>query len=312
MLDPNDPRSRRMQESQDGESGHLWRRRVMLSVISLLAVGLFASGLTVAYRFGVEAGGTRTIPLITADGGPTKVRPADPGGMDIPNQDRAIFRQLAQSGADARIERLKPDEERPIENLLLTIKPPATPRSSPVEGDGSAGDMDRTAAPETGTGAALPGPDQLPRVPPEEKAVPEPPPGSLAVTKPKSLPSSPLLSTGQTMPPPPPPAPPERKRYTKAQEQIASTGKGESAGGRYRVQVASVTSAPRARQAWAKLSEDHPELFSGLQQSVVKTDLGAKGTWYRVVAGPFASASAATAFCDRAKKRRLGCLIVRP
>ncbi len=44
---------------------------------------------------------------------------------------------------------------------------------------------------------------------------------------------------------------------------------------------------------------------------VQKADLGARGVFYRVQAGPFADGSAASQTCDKAKRQKLACFVVR-
>jgi len=43
----------------------------------------------------------------------------------------------------------------------------------------------------------------------------------------------------------------------------------------------------------------------------IRTDLGDKGTYYRVEAGPFADAAAAERLCGELKRRKLGCILAR-
>ena len=45
---------------------------------------------------------------------PTKVRPENPGGMKIPDQDKLIYSRLTQDTIPAKVEKLFPEEEKPI------------------------------------------------------------------------------------------------------------------------------------------------------------------------------------------------------
>jgi hypothetical protein len=42
----------------------------------------------------------------------------------------------------------------------------------------------------------------------------------------------------------------------------------------------------------------------------VRADLGAKGTYYRIEAGPLANKAAAARLCGELKQHRLGCSLV--
>ncbi|MBV9076628.1 MAG: SPOR domain-containing protein [Methylobacteriaceae bacterium] len=74
-------------------------------------------------------------PLITADTAPTKVAPQDPGGIDIPNQDRQILEKGAGDGGKAR---LVDRQEQPVDvreaarNLPAPPDLPPTPTPAPV------------------------------------------------------------------------------------------------------------------------------------------------------------------------------------
>jgi len=63
---------------------------------------------------------------------------------------------------------------------------------------------------------------------------------------------------------------------------------------------------------WEKLKKANPDLFNGLSPNVMRADLGEKGIYYRLQAGPLAGAAQATDLCEKAKSRKLGCIVVRP
>lgn len=75
--------------------------------------------------------------------------------------------------------------------------------------------------------------------------------------------------------------------------------------GAYRVQLGSYASASGASDAWTRFQKRHPEL-KGAERIVTKAVVNGK-TYYRVAAGGFAKASAAS-FCSRVKQAGGGCL----
>jgi hypothetical protein len=86
-----------------------------------------------------------------------------------------------------------------------------------------------------------------------------------------------------------------------------------AAGGGYRVRLVSVKSESETGREWTRLQQHFPQLAS-LQMSVTRADLGEKGVWYRIHAGPLSDAQAAGQLCAAitAKDQSQGCLVVKP
>ncbi|MGB0670916.1 MAG: SPOR domain-containing protein, partial [Rhodospirillales bacterium] len=63
---------------------------------------------------------------------------------------------------------------------------------------------------------------------------------------------------------------------------------------------------------WKRLSTANSDLLGGLDLNVVRADLGAKGVFYRLRAGPLGTSADATALCDALKARKVGCMVIRP
>lgn len=79
--------------------------------------------------------------------------------------------------------------------------------------------------------------------------------------------------------------------------------------GPYVAQIAALRSEDAANAEWAKVSRLAPDLFAGAQKDIQKADLGAKGIFYRLRAGSFASRDAADAFCDQVQSAGSGCIV---
>lgn len=109
--------SYRMRPSHGG--GPPWR---MIAVGGGLAAMLVVGG---AIAWGLSRGGARTVPLIEADARPFKVRPDDPGGLRVPNQDELIFERSRGSTAQPPPARLAPEPEAPrIDALRAQVAQP--------------------------------------------------------------------------------------------------------------------------------------------------------------------------------------------
>jgi cell division septation protein DedD len=131
-------------------------------------------------------------------------------------------------------------------------------------------------------GAPSDGSASAPPPPPSSGAQPHSP-GPVAAAKPPAAPLAPAA------PSPPQPAP--------------------AAG--IRVQLGAMRSEDQAHQEWERLKHKNGDLLGALNETTVRADLGDKGVFFRIQAGPFADAAAANRLCDELKKRSFGCTIVR-
>ncbi len=100
-------------------------RPVLRVLGALIVMVVFAGGLWFAYFEGARhAGGSGdngAIPLIRADAQPIKVRPAEPGGMHVPDRNMLIY---SEGQGRPEVEHLLPPPEQP---MALPLAPPAAP-----------------------------------------------------------------------------------------------------------------------------------------------------------------------------------------
>jgi hypothetical protein len=80
----------------------------------------------------------------------------------------------------------------------------------------------------------------------------------------------------------------------------------------YRLQLGALRSEEAARQEWAKLKKAHGDLLGALSAAWPRADLGERGTYYRIQAGPVGDVAAAEHLCGELKRRNVGCILVRP
>jgi cell division septation protein DedD len=81
--------------------------------------------------------------------------------------------------------------------------------------------------------------------------------------------------------------------------------------GGWRVQIASVKSEDVAKSTWARLQSAHGDVLANLRMQAARVDLGDKGVWYRVQAGPL-DEKQAQSICGTLKGRRADCVMVPP
>ena len=84
-----------------------------------------------------------------------------------------------------------------------------------------------------------------------------------------------------------------------------------AAGGGYAVQVSSQRSEAEAQAAFRSQQSKYPGQLAGKQPLIHKVDLGAKGIYYRVMIGPFATGSEASELCSSLKAAGGQCIIQR-
>ncbi len=261
-------------------------RRLTTMLVGVAAVAAVAAVGVFAYKQGMRHGAESVAPVITAGPAPDKVKPTDPGGMEVPNQDKQIYDRLSPEAAPKPVERLLPPPETPMAPPAANTAAaqPAPPNPAASEGSPTAG-----AAP----------PPPMPPAHPGGRAEMQPPP----MEAPGAPPAPPASATRKSVPPPPPPP----AAMPAGVAQIAP-----AAGGRYRVQLAALRTEDQANQVIARNKRANADILAGLTLSVARADLGAKGIYYRVQAGPLGDAAMAKALCGRLKARKQGCLIVAP
>ena len=78
------------------------------------------------------------------------------------------------------------------------------------------------------------------------------------------------------------------------------------------VQLAAHRSDARARANWRRLRATFPDLLRDLAPEIQRADLGARGVFYRVRAGPFKFRAEAQGLCRQLRARGQDCLVVAP
>jgi len=81
--------------------------------------------------------------------------------------------------------------------------------------------------------------------------------------------------------------------------------------GPYRVQLGSFETAATAQKRWQELKRRHGDLVGKLDMVLERVQLKAKGTMYRLQAGPLKSSAEVQKLCAALSKRKVGCLLVK-
>lgn len=279
--------------------------------IVLIALS-FMIGLVWKLYTGGAPADSEQVPIIRADADGYKIEPDDPGGMEIKFQDSTLFNS---DNPDATIENLLAEDEN--ESPM--------PRSQLFAGlstdDGEERIMDQAQEAEkivedlveNGADAMVVEDDNgdaeivvmketsnkpieiLEEPTPEIKFTEEEPLIETTLETPKveiePVETKPVVTQA---PPEPAPAP------EPAPTPVAS--------GDFYVQLASVKSQAAANSEWDSFVKKYSPLLDGVSNRVETADLGAKGTFYRIQAGPIAKSSADN-ICNGIKAKGGSCLV---
>ncbi len=294
------------------------KRRSGLRYALVAIVVLVGAGAGAWYQWGdsLFIDPNAEIPLVRAEGGPIKVRPESPGGMDVPDRDKLVYDRIDGNGERPSVERLLPPPEMPQPLPTQPAEPPANGAGT-IAPAGEVAPKPQTAeVPENAPGTSAP-----PPVPPASEPAPSvaevlstmrppPPPEDADEVAPTMQPKSAA--------PTPKPAPAEAKPEAKPTETASLPDSTpapavQPAGGAYRIQLAAVRERGAVDAEWKRLQKKYNDLLGKLELSVQRADLGpGKGVYYRLRAGPLSDEATARELCDKLKARKVGCLIVRP
>ena len=264
-----------------------------IGLIVGVLVGAIIAGTATWFVFG--PGGTAErgqTPLIAAEPEPFKVRPYDPGGLKVENQDKLVYERLSDSVTKPTIESILPPPEAPKAPISAPQDSIAIESLAPEE---LISNTPLISPSETGITAATPSSE-------------DPRPGTnvtdwsqtqeaLSTTEPQSMRPN-MEETEQASPETP---------INKGQslENLVAALSGD-----YLIQMAALRSREAALEEWDRMSKKHSRLLGAYRPVIVKADLGERGIYYRLRAGPLRSRSDAEQLCSALAAEKLGCLIV--
>lgn len=307
-------------EARRAEDGHTplsvtaWPQRRLLwigaGVLALVLVVLGALVLVSSSHGPVAPTDVAQVPVIHAEEKPFKVRPENPGGMDIPHQDKLIYQRLRGEERPIKVERLLSEPEKPLPPPEPAPLPPAATRSGAASV--AAGDADPAAAAAIERSIIERGLIQPPdadadAMAEEEGMVADDADGGAgaiasAIPVPKPRPAARAAETAVLSPRLAPSA-------SATPEPVAQTA---SVSGSFRIQLGAFAAPDKAEAAWRRLQAQHPGLLSALKPETSRVELPDRGTLYRLRAGPIEGEERARALCQDLIGRGAGCLVVQP
>jgi SPOR domain len=293
--------------------------RLLPVLIVVVALGGFAG--LVGYYYMAE-GPNGAAPLIKADQQPFKIKPDNPGGMAVPDQDKEIYDRMGRADQSSvpppNTERLLPPPETPLPRPAAPPAPPAnavTAAPAP-QLPGSTVAPPPSPAPAPATPSANPNPN--PNIGGPVLGVPQSPRTTTLAAVP---PGAPAGAAPPAAAAPPPKAAPAAKPAAPAPTQTAAlppratptTPTPAAAGGPLlRAAIASLRTEADAKREWERQRRLYPDALTGITPSYASVDLGSKGVYWRIYIGPAESNAEARARCETLKEKKVDCFVARP
>lgn len=229
------------------------------------------------------------LPVIRRPQNAVKIQPAEPGGMEILNQDKSVYDIIEKKDTSAPVvENLLPPPEEPQLPVIAaqpetTVADRVTAQIQPTIVEEKAEEIIRVAE------APKPQPVQ------EPKAEPAPVPLSQAAAEPAPAPAPEPVVRPEPQPAPQPKAAPQPQPKA-------------AAAGSWQVQLMSSPNKTAIDSAWKNLVKKYPVL-NGQPHEIETADLGPKGTFYRLKAGAFADRAGADNLCNDLKALGGSCIV---
>jgi hypothetical protein len=309
------------------------RRMVVMAIVGVAALAVIGTAGAFGYRALVgSSGSTKPPPVIKADTAPSKIVPATTGKDTQSN--KLITDRVNERGQS---EKLVSREEQPMDRptaIALSQSEPQTALGSGVVGSEpkkvrtiaihpdqpvadaapssmSAATAPARPAPRAAAAPPRPAPDTTAEAEESAPAAPTRPAPQPRQAAPASgnapLSLNPNAAPSRAAPAQAPAAPARTASVAPQASAPASAGGGA---GSY-VQVSSQRSEGEAQAAFRSLQGKFPDQLGGRQPYIHKVDLGAKGTYYRAMVGPFANAGEASQLCSSLKAAGGQCLVQR-
>lgn len=294
---------------------------VAVGVLAVAGIGwyLWSSG---ALMGGSSADGGPQ--LVKANPDPYKVKPENPGGMQVENQDKLVYDRVAKGEAPPRVENLLPAPEEPKAppRPAEPVAAPAPPVETAPALESAKVEPPKLESPKPEPAPEAAKPETAKEVAKTEPAKPEAvkpaaPPAQqddlaalvAAATGGREAATGPLATKPAVPATPPAAEAPAPQTQVAAAPPVASTA---PVAGAFQIQLASARSEQGAMGEWNRIAGKNKEALAGLSPNVARVDLGEKGVFFRLRAGPLTDKAAADSVCSALSAQNVGCIVVKP
>lgn len=296
-LEPSYPHEEGEYEVEEPRRGS-WTMRIAGAVV--VAVGL-GFGIAQGYKLVVGNSSDGETPLITGDSSPSKTKPADPGGKKFAHTDSKVMGRLGDNSSASDV---NANGTRKVQTVVVgrdgSIVLPAEPPQQTGSVSPTVSVPGMTVV--DGFGGQFPRANPAPSRAPAASA--EPPAATARkpiVVNPPATTKKPVV-IARTTPARKPvnTAPPVASAPKKPAPRPAATG-----GNGYVAVLASVPVSSTSRLAALQRFADMQQKYSGVLQNktpdIREANLGARGTYHRLLIGPPGSRAQASALCSQLK-----------
>lgn len=287
-------------------------KNVFIGTVSGIALAAVVGWFVLSPRYASD--NNAELPVIRRPQTAVKVQPAEPGGMEIHNQDKSVYDIIEKKDdSNIKVEKLLPAPEEPQLPTVTAFEEIETPAAEQAK------KIIETSQTEENSKSASTVPTQEvkkaagPQVAPAEPAVKEATtvaevktavnqPAQVDTPKeletPKQQPDTPVATSAPI--PTTQPAAPEVKKAETAQVAIVK--------GPWQVQLLSSPNRKAIDSSWTGLVKKYP-MLEGQPREIETADLGSKGTFYRLKVGGFADRNGADRLCNDIKALGGTCIV---
>ena len=261
-------------------------KNVFIGTVSGIALAAVVGWFVLSPRYAEN--NSADIPVIRRPQTAVKVQPAEPGGMEILNQDKSVYDIIEKKETDTpKVENLLPPPEEPQMPVIS-----AAQETAPVVEQ--AEEIIKVAEVKVA-------PAPVPQPAPEEKPVEAPKTISQAAAETKA----PVAEVKVAEKAPTPAAEPQKEApKTESKPEVKTV----AVTGPWQVQLISSPNRKAVDTAGEGLVKKYPVL-QGQSREIETADLGAKGTYYRLKAGGFADRNGADKLCNEIKALGGTCIV---
>lgn len=257
-------------------------RSLFIGALAGLAMAAVVGWVVLAPQY--QSDETEDIPLIRRPQEEVKIPPVEPGSVDISNQEKTVYDIIERKSESPEEANVLPPSEQPNADALEALVEEVSARKA-VAADlvkaESLASSGKPAAPDT----------EAPQATADEQ--------------------TPAANKVQTPAAPEPQIKQAKQSAPKVKETLPTAAKKQAiAKGAWQIQLISSPNKTAVEKSWNTMVKKH-KILAGLPHEVSSVDLGAKGTYYRLKVGNFATKDEAVALCGKLKAAGGSCFPAR-
>ena len=277
-----------------------WRGRAATTAGALISLAILAIVVIWSYRLGVRD--ANDVPVIRAQTEATKIKPEQPGGIEIAHQDREVYNivdgtQSAAGAGFAPSEETLTAEDAPVSPAPEPRPEPVAEAPAPVATEPEA-EAEVVAAPEPVAEEPTEGVSDL-AAPVAEETAEEATEEVVEDVSPVAPKAAPVALRR-----------PARARPQPSAETAQAEPRAAALASRIQIQLGAFNTEDIAGQQWADLKNRNGDLLSGRARVVTPVVSGGRRL-FRLRAGPFESVDEASTLCRALKSRGEDCIVAR-